>query len=312
MRIIKNQKRKSKDNQQRVAKGKKGTRQYSVQEQIELLPFLFKTMNHSSRNSVKSILSRGQVTVDGKTETQYNLLLRKGQTVTIQGNKEALKKKALIGITILYEDEDILVIDKEAGILSMAAKDPQELTAYRQLTQYVKEENRNNRIFIVHRLDRDTSGVMLYAKSPTVKEILQQNWKERVKERIYTVLVEGTVTEKEGTISTWLTENKSMKVHSSPYDDGGKHAVTHYRRISGNSRYTLLEAELETGRKNQIRVHMQSIGHPVAGDRKYGATSNPLKRLGLHAATLSLLHPQTGKLIRFTSLTPEKFTSYVK
>lgn len=285
---------------------------YSVEETIDLLPFLLKMITNKSRNSIKSLLTREQVQVDGKVITQHNHPLLPGQTVQIQSNKESLKRTALTGVTILHEDDDILVINKEAGILSVAANQPEEMTAYRQLTQYVKEENRKNRVFIVHRLDRDTSGVMVYAKTEAVKQTLQNNWKEVVEERKYTALVEGVVSEEEATISSWLTESKSMRVYSNPTDNGGKHAVTHYKKIQGNHHYSLLEVQLETGRKNQIRVHMQEIGHPVVGDKKYGATNNPLNRLGLHASTLSFLHPRTGKLVQYTALAPTVFYSKSK
>jgi 23S rRNA pseudouridine1911/1915/1917 synthase len=290
----------------------KGITSYAVEEPTELLPFLLQVMKNNSRNSVKSILTRGQVNVDGKPVKQHNHPLIPGQVVGVLGNKEAMQKTALVGITILHEDDDIIVIDKEAGLLSMASKDPSEMTAYRQLSSYVKEENRANRIFVVHRLDRDTSGVMLFAKSEDVKEALQKDWKDIVKERIYTALVEGVMKDEEGTISSWLTESKAMKVHSSSYDNGGKHAVTHYKKIRGNKDFTLLEVQLETGRKNQIRVHMEELGHPIAGDKKYGAHSNPLKRLGLHATTLALIHPRTGELVRYSAKVPKVFLLYSK
>ena len=285
---------------------------YTVTEPMELLPFLLSVMTHTSRNSVKSTLTRGQVTVDEKMTKKHNFPLLPGQVVAIQSNKAAIKETALIGMTILYEDDAIIVIDKEAGLLSIAAKFAQELTAHRQLINYVKQENQNNRIYVVHRLDRDTSGVMVFAKTEKIKQDMQENWKEIVKERIYTALVEGVVREDEGTIKTWLTESKAMKVHSATYDNGGKLAITHYKKIRNNEDFTLIEARLETGRKNQIRVHMETLGHPVAGDKKYGATSNPLKRLGLHATTLALIHPTTGELVRFHSKVPKVFLMHSK
>lgn len=246
----------------------KGVTEHTIKETTELLPFLLETLKANSRNSVKSILTRGQVTVDGKKITQHNHPLNPGQVVGILSNKVAIQKTVLNGIAILHEDSDLIVIRKDSGILSVAGKDPSEPTAYRQLTAYVKDESKANRVFVVHRLDRDTSGVMLYAKTEAAKNALQENWHDIVKERTYTALVEGE-TDEEGTISSWLTENsKSMKVHSSTYDNGGKHAVTHYKKIQGNKQYSLLEVELETGRKNQIRAHMESLGHPVAGDKK--------------------------------------------
>ncbi|ALV22678.1 RluA family pseudouridine synthase [Carnobacterium antarcticum] len=283
------------------------TTNYVVKEPTELLAFLLQEKVKNSRNSIKSVLSRGQVIVDGKSITQHNYSLLPGQTVGIIANKVAIKENALVGVSILHEDEDIIVINKEAGMLSMASKNENDLTAYRQLTTYVKEDNQKNRIYIVHRLDRDTSGVMLFAKSEAVKTALQEKWSDVVKERIYTALVEGVVRKEEGTISSWLTENKAMRVFSSPVDNGGKHAVTHYKKIRSNEQFSLLEIQLETGRKNQIRVHMEEMGHPVAGDKKYGSRINPLKRLGLHASTLALVHPRTGEVVRFQAKVPKIF-----
>ncbi len=285
---------------------------YTVTEPMELLPFLLSVMTHTSRNSVKSTLTRGQVTVDEKMTKKHNLPLLPGQVVAIQSNKAAIKETALIGMTILYEDDAIIVIDKEAGLLSIAAKFAEELTAHRQLINYVKQENRENRIYVVHRLDRDTSGVMVFAKTEQIKNDMQENWKEIVKERVYTALVEGVVAEEVGTIKTWLTESKAMKVHSATYDNGGKLAITHYKKIRNNEDFTLLEVHLETGRKNQIRVHMETLGHPIAGDKKYGATSSPLKRLGLHATTLALIHPTSKELVRFHSKVPKVFLMHSK
>ena len=290
----------------------KGVTHFPVAQEQELLDFLLAIMPIRSRNSVKCILARGQVTVDGQVFTQYNHKLKPGQTVGVLSNKEAIKKTAFAGIRILHEDDDLIVIDKDAGLLSIAANDPEELTAYRQLSQYVKEENPENRIFIVHRLDRDTSGVMVYAKSEEIKLALQKDWKENVKERLYTALVEGVVEKEQDTIASWLTENKAMQVFSSPVDNGGQHAITHYRKVLGNATYSLLEVELETGRKNQIRVHMQDIGHPIVGDKRYGAETNPIRRLGLHATTLVLVHPRTNKLVRYNASVPPIFLKLSK
>lgn len=288
------------------------TKDYLVKEPTELLPFLLQEKVKNSRNSVKSVLTRGQVWVDGKNIKQHNHPLLPGQTVSIVANKAALKEEALTGISILHEDEAIIVINKEAGMLSMASKNEQDLTAYRQLTTYVRKEYPKNRIFVVHRLDRDTSGVMLFAKSEAVKTKLQENWTTMVKERIYTALVEGVVRDEENTITSWLTENKAMHVFSTSYDNGGKKAVTHYKKIRSNNEFTLLEVQLETGRKNQIRVHMEEIGHPVVGDKKYGSTVNPLKRLGLHATTLAIIHPTSGELMQFKTKIPKVFLQFSK
>ncbi|MFD1928425.1 RluA family pseudouridine synthase [Sporosarcina siberiensis] len=280
---------------------------YAVKEPGELLPFLLESMKNSSRNSVKSILTRGQVTINGEMIKQHNHLLEIGDKVEILSNQVAESISKIEGVTILHEDDDIIVINKNAGILSVASEREKEFTAYRQITEYVKRLNPKNRIFVVHRLDKATSGIMLFAKSEKVQQALQNTWSDTVKERMYTALVEGNIKKTEGTISSWLTENSSFKVYSSPVDNGGQHAITHYKKIQSNKNFSLLEVQLETGRKNQIRVHLEEIGHPVAGDKKYGSTGNPLRRLGLHATALSLIHPKTGKLVRYTADVPQAF-----
>lgn len=279
---------------------------YPVNEKSDLLPFLLKVIN-KSRNSVKSILKRGQVMVDGKVTTQHNEQLFPGQTVDVLTNQASKKYSLLDGVQILYEDDAIIVINKDSGVLSMASNNPTERNAYRQLTEFVKFDHPSQRIFIVHRLDRDTSGVMLFAKDEQVKNELQSNWNEVVTKRLYTALVEGEVKEEKNTITSWLKETDSYHVYSTTDKKTGKHAVTHYKKIRGNSRNSLLEVELATGRKNQIRVHMQDIGHPIVGDKKYGASSNPIKRLGLHATTLEFVHPINKKIVTFTAKVPSSF-----
>ncbi len=290
----------------------KDTFTYTIEEPTTLLPFLLKTLDNKSRNSVKSILTRGQVSVDGKIITQHNHPLEPGTMIEILSNKANMKKQALKGLSIVHEDDDLIVINKNPGVLSMAGKKPNELNAYKQLDDYIKADNPKHGIFIVHRLDRDTSGVMIYAKNFETQQKLQDNWQDVVQERTYTALVEGVVEKETDTITSWLTENDAMRVYSSPYDDGGKYAVTHYKKIGGNNLYSLLEVELETGRKNQIRVHLQDIGHPVVRDKKYGAKTNPIKRLGLHATTLAFIHPRTDELVRYTVKPPQSFYRAVK
>lgn len=280
-------------------------RPYKVTEPDELLNFLLKHLK-SGRNAVKSILGRGQVSVDQKVVTKFNLELTPGQIVTIS-KEGAVAAPSLTGINILHEDDDIIVIRKEAGLLSIAADKSDDLTAYRQLTEHVRRTNPLNRIFIVHRLDRDTSGVMMFAKSEEVQQKLQDNWKENVQERVYVALVEGAVAKEEGTISSWLKETKTLKMYSSSRPNDGQHAITHYKRLQSNREFSLLEVRLETGRKNQIRVHMEDLGHPIAGDKKYGAHTKTLGRLGLHARVLSFIHPTSGELMRFETDIPKQF-----
>lgn len=284
-----------------------------VKESEELLSFLLKIMSNRSRNSVKSILARGQVTIDDHIETQFNYKLKPGQTVTILKNKAAIKQNVLIGMNILHEDEDIIVINKEAGLLSIATETEKKQTALHQLMEYVRRENPENRVFVVHRLDKDTSGVMMFAKSEQMKRKLQDNWGEIVKERTYVALVEGKVTQRNGYITSWLRETKTHMMYSSQTPNDGLHAKTRYRFIQGNADFSLLEVELETGRKNQIRVHMQDLGNPVVGDKKYGSKKhNAIGRLGLHAKVLAFKHPRTNKVMSFKADVPASFMSKSK
>ncbi len=205
-----------------------------------------------------------------------------------------------------------MVIEKEAGILSIATDKELEKTAYSILSRHVKQSNPKNKIFVIHRLDRETSGVMLFAKSREVQEILQTEWKQTIVERTYYAVVEGIPEKKNGTIASWLNENKAFKVFSGQNPEKGHKAITHYKVLKQEKDYSLLEVNLETGRKNQIRVHMQDIGHSIAGDKKYGAKTNPFKRLGLHAGVLSFKHPKTGKVVHFESPVPQKFLKCFK
>ena len=217
-------------------------------------------------------------------------------------------------LDILYEDDCIIVADKPSGLLTMSTGKEGEITAYSILTDYVRSARggRNTRdkgrIFIVHRLDRDTSGVIVFAKDEQTKHALQDDWNETILERKYIAAVEGTLEYDEGTVASYLKDNpKSMKVSSSWTDNGGKYSVTHFKVLRSSGQYSLVEFELETGRKNQIRVHASVIGNPVAGDRKYGSVSNPLHRLCLHASTIAFHHPRTGQLLRFDTGIPKDF-----
>ncbi|KEO80323.1 MULTISPECIES: RluA family pseudouridine synthase [Paenibacillus] len=279
---------------------------YIVQEPAELLSFLVEHVTGMGRNSIKSALARGQVSVNGIPRTVYNFPLEQGQTVALSKEK-VIPVVPLTGLRILHEDEAIIVIHKDAGLLSVASAQEQEVTAYRQLTAHVRREHPYNRIFVLHRLDRDTSGVMMFAKSEAIQQEMQKAWKEVVYERTYIALVEGQVKKAEGTITSWLKESKTLKMYSSPYPNDGQHAVTHYKLLQANRHFSLLEVRLETGRKNQIRVHMEDIGHPIVGDKKYGSKSKSIGRLGLHARVLSFIHPVTGVLLRFESDIPKTF-----
>ncbi len=283
----------------------------NVAQPEELMKFLIEQMPDKSRNNIKSLLSHRQVLVDGQVVTKYNHPVKVGQKVSI--NWALVRdEKPVRGLQILYEDADIIIIDKPAGLLSIASDKEKERTAYHQLTEYVRTKDPENRIFIVHRLDRETSGVMLFAKNEDIKHSLQDNWKEAVVDRAYIAVVEGQVEKKEGKIRSWLQETKTRLVYSSSSPGEGQEAVTCYKVLETGAGYSLLEIRLETGRKNQIRVHMKDIGHSIIGDKKYGAMTNPIGRLGLHAHILAFYHPVSGELMRFETEVPKKFSQLFK
>jgi 23S rRNA pseudouridine1911/1915/1917 synthase len=280
--------------------------EWKVTEPVELMNFLITNMPEKSRNNVKSILTHGQVQVERATVTQYNFLLQPGQVVRV--NWSLIRdEKGKKGIKIVFEDQEIIVIDKPPGLLSIATDKEKIKTAYHYLTDHVRQKASSSRIFIVHRLDRDTSGLMLFAKSEQSKLAMQEAWRNMVIERAYLALVQGRIKEESGTIRSWLKENKNQVMYSESIPGDGREAVTHFRVIRSSAKYSLLEVRLETGRKNQIRVHLQDIGHSIIGDRKYGSALNPIGRLGLHAHILSFLHPASGRLLRFETEIPGKF-----
>ena len=235
-----------------------------VSEPTELMTFLLTKMGGMSRNSVKSLLAHRQVMVNKKVTTQFNLPLQPNDLVSVnsgRGNIELSHPK----LRIIFEDEYLIVVEKKEGLLTVSTGDSDETTAFSILKTHVKKSSPSNRIYVVHRLDRETSGVIMFAKTKEVQMILQENWHRIVTRRIYVALVEGKMEKEKDTIVTWLSENeKSLKIHSSETDNGGQQAITHYRCVKSNENYSLLEIELETGRKNQIRVHMQGIGQPIS------------------------------------------------
>lgn len=281
---------------------------FNVKEKAELMNFLINNLPKKSKNNIKSLLVHRQVWVNNKPITQYNYLLEPGKTVTINWNKVRVEENYK-GVKILFEDKDIIVIQKQAGLLSIASEKEKEKTAYNILKEHVKSEDPRNKIFVVHRLDRETSGVMMFAKTPKMQQTLQTSWKKIVQERKYIAVVEGNVKHEKDTIISWLKENNALVIYSSPTDNGGKKAVTNYNVLKKNKNYSLVELNIDTGRKNQIRVHMKELGHSIIGDKKYGATVNPINRLGLHALVLAFKHPETGKILRFETRIPIKFTN---
>ncbi|MDR0861633.1 MAG: RluA family pseudouridine synthase [Oscillospiraceae bacterium] len=281
--------------------------EYAVTESGELLAFLAAALPQKLRSNAKALLKYRAVLVDGAVVTQYNHKLRRGQTVTIlpQGQGGELDG-------IIYEDDEIIVLNKPEGLLSIATERDKQNTAYHQLTEYVKRRDPRNRIFVVHRLDRDTSGVLIAAKTEKMKLLLQDNWAELVKTRGYTAIAEGKLAEPTGTLRSWLRETQTHVVFESATAGDGLEAITEYRVTRESAAYSMLDIRLQTGRKNQIRVQLRGLGHPVVGDKKYGAATNPMHRLGLHAHLLELEHPVTRKLMSFSAGIPAAFTRLFK
>lgn len=280
--------------------------QFKVSEASELLQFLIDKQVRKSRNAIKSLLAHKQITVNGKIITQFDHKLEIGDRVEIMKFDQSRKVKKLKGLTIVFEDENLIVVDKEAGILSVSTDKEKSRTVYNALNEYVKKQSRNARVFVLHRLDREVSGLMVFAKSIEVQSLFQIGWDKIVPVYNYTAVVYGEVSPSSGTLTSWFTENKNFVVFSSPTDNGGLKAITKYKTIKTNKHYSLLTFDLETRRKNQVRVHMKSIDHPVVGDKKYGAISNPIKRIALHAQDMVLIHPVTKNKLEFKSPTPKK------
>ena len=278
---------------------------YNVTEPDELMAFLMKKMDSVSRTRVKALLSNRVVLVDNVIVTQFNHPLKPGMKVQIsrEKNKHEFRHPML---KIVYEDAYLIVVEKKEGLLSVATDHQKERTAQHILSEYVKRTHRNNRVFVVHRLDRETSGLMMYAKDEKTQHTLRDNWHDIVVDRRYVSIVMGDMERDQGQIRTWLTDRK-LYVSSSNYDDGGKLSITHYKTIKRANGFSMMELDLETGRKNQIRVHMSELGHPVVGDQRYGCEIDPLGRLALHAFKLCFYHPVTGELMEFETPYPTSF-----
>ena len=215
-------------------------------------------------------------------------------------------------LDIIYEDKEIIVVNKPSKLLTISTENEKEKTLFHKVIAYEKKKNKNNKVFIVHRLDRDTSGIVLFAKSEELKRKFQDNWDSLVKLREYVAIVEGKPPKDKGTVRSWLKETKTLLVYSSHRMGDGKEAITHYRKVMGNNKFTMLDIIIDTGRKNQIRVHMKDIGCPIVGDKKYESKTNPIRRMGLHANKLVLMHPVTNVEMTFECDIPSSFIKVVE
>lgn len=284
---------------------------FHVYKETPLLEFLYEKIKNESRNNIKRFLSNRQVLVNGVMTTQFDFLLVKEDVVQISRYAIKETQKVHIQLDILYEDDELIAINKPSGLLSIESDQEKDNTAYSLLTEYVRRKDKKARIYIVHRIDKDTSGVLLVAKNEKIRNLLQHQWQKIVLKREYIAICEGCFKEKEGTIQSYLRENINHLMYSAPGKDG-QFSLTHYRVIKENATYSMVDVTIDTGRKNQIRVHMGDIGHKVVGDQKYGPVSDPLKRLGLHAYKLEFMHPLRKEKMCFTAKIPASFERLFK
>lgn len=287
-------------------------RSFTVAEPRGLLPFLFAAAATTKKNTVRQWLKHGAVSVNGRATTQFDHPLAVGDVVAIGDPQAARSRRRLpAGMSIRHEDDAILVIEKPAGMLSMAGEGVREKNVQSYLSHYVRGGNPHSRdrAWIVHRLDRGTSGLMVVAKSEEVMHALKNDWSAA--EKRYLAVVEGSLPADSGTFASHLDERWVTKVQSAPPSDHTRHAVTHYRVVRTSAGRTLVELALETGRRNQIRVHLADAGCPVVGDKTYGAKTDPAGRLALHAAHLAFRHPVTGERMEFASPLPRRLGALV-
>ena len=282
---------------------------YVVQEAAPLLEWLLSNMK-GSKSKIKATLQGRGIKVNGKVVTQFDYQLEPGAKVSVSQTKKNDKFKSRY-VKIVYEDRWLVVVEKNPGILSMAAG-PRSLNVKSVLDDYFHKSRQSCRAHVVHRLDRDTSGLMIYAKDMETEQILEHNWHDIVYDRRYVAVVSGEMADDEGTVANWLRDNKAYVTYSSPVDNGGKYAVTHFHVLDRTTEHSLVEFQLETGRKNQIRVHTADMGHPVCGDSKYGNGDDPIHRLCLHAYVLCFWHPITRERMEFESPIPAQFRALFK
>lgn len=271
---------------------------YSINKEDILINYLMNYLNYSHKEA-KRKLANGQVFVNQKQVTQYNFKLKINDTIDITNFNSKLNDN----INIIYEDKNIIVVNKPSNLLTISTNKEKEKTLYHMVSAYLKKANKNAKVFVIHRLDRQTSGIVMFAKDEKTKNLYQNNWDSLVKYRGYIALVDGQVTKKEDVIIQYLKENENFYVYSTN-NKTGKKAITSYKVLKSNKKYSLLDIEIKTGRKNQIRVAMKSIGHSIIGDKKYGIDDKQSNIFGLHANKLIVQNPINNKILTFETDIP--------
>ena len=277
-----------------------------VKSDGELLDYLVNNID-MPRKKIKEYLTHGSIYVNNNRTTKYNYPVYSGNTIIIDTKS---KNRVILPFEILFEDDHIIVVNKPSGLLTIATDNEKYNTLYHIVRNYLVSKNKNNRIFIVHRLDKDTSGVILFAKDERTKNMLQDNWNDYVKLREYICVVHGKLEEKDNKIINYLAETKTKLVYTTTKDLGVE-AITNYEVVKENKEYSLVKVVIETGRRNQIRVTFKELGNPIVGDKTYGIKDNG-KRLFLHADKLKLYYPVIGKDILFESKIPAEFKKIMK
>lgn len=279
---------------------------YQVTNAQSLLDALSQFYPDTSRTTLRQMLQGGRVRVNGEAAVDAKRPVAAGDEVTVVSRSEAVTLPS--SLSLLHEDDDVIVVIKANGLLTVATEREPENNAHQMLNEYLKEKG-GGRIHVVHRLDRETSGVLVFAKNFRAREALKQKFAAHDIDRVYVAIIEGKMQPPSGTIQSNLLERPNLRMESVKKHPEAKLAITHYKTLQVAGPYSLVEVTLETGRKNQIRAHLSEAGHPIVGDPFYGSTTNPLRRLGLHARLLGFEHPTTGKRMTFNAPLPQQFRS---
>ncbi len=282
------------------------TEEYVSEEQTHLLAFLNKVMAGRSNTTIKMYLKRQHCMINGVPTTQYNAPIAPGDVLTVNYTRPYVTFQNRM-VTLLHEDDDLIVVEKKSGLLSVGVPNNREYTCQGIVERYIQRCYGHGHAYIVHRLDQYTSGILIFAKTRETMNVLRDAWSTYVVERRYLAVVEGIPEKEEGECASYLAENNAYRVYSTDNPEEGKLAVTRWKTVKTKGNYALLDIEILTGRKNQIRVHMSEMGHPVAGDRKYEAKTNPWGRLMLHNNVLQFIHPVTRRQMRFELPAPKSF-----